>query len=88
MIPHQRRRVEKEKSEEKEEDRREMATQLHRPTAKIYAFPAGGRAPPTRYREMPRPAHAPVARLPGAERKVRVQHGTSWYHEEAVTEET
>jgi hypothetical protein len=65
-----------------------MTTQLHRPTAKIYAFPAGGRAPPNRYREMPRAAHPATARTPNTERKVRVQHGTSWYHEAAVEEET
>ena len=64
-----------------------MTTELHRPTAKIYTFPSGGRAPPSRYREIAKPAYAASARAQ-PERKVSVQHGTSWYHEAAVEEET
>jgi hypothetical protein len=65
-----------------------MTTQLHRPTAKIYTFPSGGRAPPSRYRENANPrAHAASARAAGVERAASVQHGTSWYHEAAVEEE-
>jgi len=65
-----------------------MPTQLHRPTAKIYTFPSGGRAPPSRYRENANArAHAPSARAASAERGARVQHGTSWYHEAAIDEE-
>ncbi len=62
-----------------------MATQI-RPTAKIYAFPAGGRAAPGRYRDLTRPAH--VAHFPRIEPTLMVDHPTSWYHEAAVEEET
>jgi hypothetical protein len=65
-----------------------MSTELHRPTAKIYTFPSGGRAPPARYREVPKSsAHVASARPAGSERAARVQHGTSWYHEEAIEDE-
>jgi hypothetical protein len=65
-----------------------MSTELHRPTAKIYTFPSGGRAPPPRYREVPKSsAHVASARTASSERAARVQHGSSWYHEEAIEEE-
>ena len=61
-----------------------MTTQLHRPTAKIYAFPSGGRPPPNRYHDTSKPsAYAAPAHI---EHAARVQHGTSWYHEEAIEE--
>ena len=65
-----------------------MTTQLDRPTAKIYAFPTGGRAPPSRYRDRPRTGHAPVTRLPSQEHRLAIQDPSGWYHEEAVEQES
>jgi hypothetical protein len=65
-----------------------MTTQLHRPTAKIYTFPSGGRAPPTHYREARKPtSHAAAARTAHDERVAKVEYGNCWYHDAAVVEE-
>ena len=61
-----------------------MTTELHRPTAKIYTFPSGGRAPPRRYREN----QNSTARTAQDERLARVEYGNCWYHDAAVVEET
>jgi hypothetical protein len=78
----------KETAEQGEKTKRtkDMATQLQRPTAKIYAFPTGGRAP-SRFREVPRTAQSGIVRLPVRECALGVQQASSWYHEEAVEEE-
>jgi hypothetical protein len=52
-----------------------MTTDLHRPTAKIYPFPAGGRAGQ---------AGRPVA--PAASPQACAA-GSGWYHEAAIQEE-
>ena len=59
---------------------RTMTTQLHRPSAKIYAFPAHGRAS----RGGQRPGANPVAH-PTLARSTAACCG-SWYHEAAVRE--
>jgi hypothetical protein len=64
-----------------------MTTQLQRPTAKLYTFPSGGRAPPSRYRDTNKPA--PYASFPRAgthERAPKIVYGSSWYHQVAVDE--
>ncbi len=60
-----------------------MTTELHRPTAKIYTFPSGGRAPPSRYRETPKS----TAHTAQDERLARVEYGDCWYHDAAIVEE-
>jgi len=58
-----------------------MTTQLHRPTAKIYAFPAGGRAG--------RSGRRPGAKTPAPQTSPLVteaEFGSCWYHEAAVEE--
>ena len=60
-----------------------MTAELHRPTAKIYTFPSGGRPPPPRYRETPNS----TTRTPQDERLARVEYGNCWYHDAAVVEE-
>ena len=62
-----------------------MSTELHRPTAKIYTFPSGGRAPPPRYREDSKSTLAPRRRDSHDERLARVEYGNCWYHEAAVS---
>jgi hypothetical protein len=62
---------------------KEMSTELHRPTAKIYTFPSGGRAPPPRFRETPKS----TSRTAQDERLARVEYGDCWYHDAAVVEE-
>jgi Protein of unknown function (DUF2735) len=65
-----------------------MTAELHRPTAKIYTFPSGGRAPPVRYRETPKPSSRPsTSRTEQGERLARVEYGNCWYHDAAVVEE-
>ena len=61
-----------------------MTTELHRPTAKIYAFPSGGRAPPRPYRESSKPS---LRAAQHDERLPRVEYGNCWYHDAAVIEE-
>ncbi len=60
-----------------------MSTELHRPTAKIYTFPSGGRAPPPRFRDSQKPS----ARMAQDERLTRAEYGDCWYHDAAVVEE-
>jgi len=54
-----------------------MATIAPLDTAKIYEFPAGGRASPNRSakRSAARPASAKI---------VRAEYGGAWYHEAAI----
>jgi len=66
-----------------QDEKNEMTTELHRPTAKIYTFPSGGRAPPLRYRETPKS----TSRTAQDERLARVEYGNCWYHDAAVVEE-
>lgn len=60
-----------------------MTSYQHRPTAKIYAFPSGGRPPPGFARDP-----LTTSRLPQhADTEVRAPktvYGGSWYHQEAV----
>lgn len=63
-----------------------MATQTHRPTAKIYAFPAGGRAPPKGYRATTMPSPRTASLRAAAEPAPHIVYGSSWYHQEAVEE--
>ncbi len=64
-----------------------MTTQLHRPTAKIYTFPSGGRAPPTQYREVRKStSQAATSRVAHDERVAKVEYDNCWYHDAAVQE--
>jgi len=63
-----------------------MTTQLQRPTAKIYAFPAGGRAPPDHYRTTTMPTPRLASLRAAAEPAPHIVYGSSWYHQEAVDE--
>ncbi|WP_290999685.1 DUF2735 domain-containing protein [Hyphomicrobium sp.] len=63
-----------------------MATQTHRPTAKIYAFPAGGRAPLKGYRTNTMPSPRTASLRAAAESAPHIVYGSSWYHQEAVEE--
>jgi hypothetical protein len=56
-----------------------------RPTAKIYAFPTGGRPPPGRQREALTSAYLPQ-RTEMIERAPKIVCGSNWYHEAAVDE--
>jgi hypothetical protein len=68
--------------------RKEMTAELHRPTAKIYTFPSGGRAPPVRYREDQKSSSRPsTSRTAQDECLARVEYGSCWYHDAAVVEE-
>jgi Protein of unknown function (DUF2735) len=58
-----------------------MSEDTQRKSAKIYQFPAGGRAALSGAREMTKPASD--VKAPPA---VRVVFGSSWYHEAAVQE--
>jgi hypothetical protein len=62
-----------------------MTSIQRRPTAKIYAFPSGGRAPPNRTRERLTTAYLPQ-HADTAERGPKTVYGGSWYHQEAVDE--
>ena len=63
-----------------------MSTELHRPTAKIYTFPSGGRAPP-RYQTVSKSStRTSSARTVHDEQIVRAEYGSGWYHEAAVEE--
>lgn len=53
-----------------------MDTNSIRQSAKIYQFPAGGRA----NSGSSRVSAKPVAAIPAA----RIVHGSSWYHDEAI----
>jgi hypothetical protein len=65
-----------------------MTTQLQRPTAKIFAFPSGGRAPPSRYRDVPKTSgRTASARTADDEQPAKVEFGDCWYHEAAVDTE-
>jgi hypothetical protein len=65
-----------------------MTTQLHRPTAKIYTFPSGGRAPPAQYREVRKStSQASAARTAPDDGVAKVVYGNCWYHDAAVVEE-
>ena len=65
-----------------------MTTQLHRPTAKIYTFPSGGRAPPTQYREVRKStSQGATSRAAHDERVAKVEYGNCWYHDAAVIED-
>ena len=57
-----------------------MTTATHREPAKIYEFPAGGRASRTRSgaRELPQMTAPKLA---------EVEYGNCWYHDDAVDEE-
>lgn len=59
-----------------------MNTQLQRPTAKIYAFPVGGRPPTNRQRGTMTKAYLPQS----AEGAPKIVCGSGWYHEAAVDE--
>lgn len=63
-----------------------MTTHLQRPTAKIYAFPAGGRAPPNRHRTTTMPNPRLASLRAAAEPAPHIVYGSSWYHQEAVDE--
>ena len=63
-----------------------MTTQLQRPTAKIYAFPAGGRAPPKGYRTRAMPSPHVASLRAAAEPAPHIVYGSRWYHQEAVDE--
>jgi len=60
---------------ETQQERRKMTTQLDQPSAKIYAFPAGGRA-----------AHRAGKPAPLAPQYEEAPCGSGWYHEAAVEE--
>ncbi len=62
-----------------------MNPHQQRPTAKIYAFPAGGRPPPSRQREILTTAYLPQ-RADVTERAPKIVRGSSWYHQVAVDE--
>ena len=85
MIPTQRLNAEEER-ELRSRERSEMTTQLQRPTAKIYAFPAGGRAPPKGYRTKAMPSPHVTSLRAAAEPAPHIVYGSSWYHQEAVDE--
>ena len=71
-----------------QDEKKKMTTELHRPTAKIYTFPSGGRAPPARYRETPKStARAAATRTAQDDRLPRIEYGECWYHDAAVVEE-
>ena len=58
-----------------------MTTTMQRETATIYEFPAGDRAS-RNARPSSKPAfHPPPVKL------VKIEYGSSWYHEAAVEEE-
>jgi hypothetical protein len=62
-------------------------TELHRPTAKIYSFPAGGRAPPSWQQQTANPSpYAQSKRVAASERAPNIVYGSSWYHQAAVDE--
>lgn len=63
-----------------------MTTPMERPTAKIYAFPAGGRAPPSAYRKTTKPSPTIASLRAAAEPAPHIVYGSSWYHQEAVDE--
>jgi hypothetical protein len=82
------RNADEERREKRNNERRAMTTQLSRPTAKIYTFPSGGRAPPSHYREVRKStSHATAARTAHDERVAKVEYGNCWYHDAAVVEE-
>ena len=56
-------------------------TTTQRETAKIYDFPAGGRASRSARGSSKPEAHPPPAKL------VKIEYGRGWYHEAAVEEE-
>jgi hypothetical protein len=56
-----------------------MTTALHRETAKIYQFPAGGRAAFNPGRRINQAAEAASSVRPS-----KVVYGGSWYHEAAI----
>ena len=56
-----------------------MTTNSHGGSAKIYQFPAGGRAGPGSCRDEARPVENFAA-----SRIAKVASGSAWYHEEAV----
>jgi hypothetical protein len=62
-----------------------MTTQSLRQTAKIYTFPSGGRAPPSRYRDTGSPSHF-SPRVAAPQRDPKIVYGSSWYHQDAVDE--
>lgn len=64
-----------------EKERPTMATTMQRETAKIFEFPAGGRAI-----RNARPSSKPASHPPPA-KLVKIEYGSSWYHEAAVEEE-
>ena len=64
-----------------EEKDRQMTTTMQRETATIYEFPAGGRAS-----RIARPSSKPASHPPPA-KLVKIEYGSSWYHEAAVEEE-
>ena len=85
MIHPQRIDAEEERKKEAERETEKM-TSYQRPTAKIYAFPSGGRAPPGRQREGAKTtAHYPQ-RPAAAEPTPEIVFGSSWYHQAAVDE--
>jgi hypothetical protein len=57
-----------------------MTTQLHQPSAQIFAFPAGGRTS----RGGQRPGAKSLARPTAA--RFSTVYGSGWYHEAAVKE--
>jgi hypothetical protein len=82
------RNADEERRDKEKQRKTAMTTQLHRPTAKIYTFPSGGRAPPSHYREVRKStSHATTARTANDERVAKVEYGNCWYHDAAVAEE-
>jgi len=63
-----------------------MTSHSQRPTAKIYAFPAGGRPPPSRQREAGKTTNVPPRPAAAAERAPKMSFGSAWYHQAAVDE--
>jgi hypothetical protein len=60
-----------------------MTAQSLRQTAKIYTFPSGGRAPPSRYRDT---GTFVPSRVAAPQREPKIVYGSSWYHQAAVDE--
>jgi len=82
MIPIQRNSAVEETREQSGREKK-MKSQQQRPTAKIYAFPPGGRI--TRQRKR---TAAPYfdQEVEALERSPSIVSGSSWYHEAAIDE--
>jgi hypothetical protein len=63
-----------------------MTTDFSRPSARIYAFPVGGRRFVGAARDESRTATDPSTRAISGDTVGEAWHGEAWYHESAIQE--